>query len=149
MFCCLPCGNRHFRSPRWTLGIVLSNSPRWFFPQPLISSSHSCQISTCPPPPPCWIFLERSSANLWSSLSLKFSPLSYSVVQILAALVFPDCQLCLFSSRSLVSWIPSAFPLSALQCGDSPKAVHWHKCRPHFICFFSLRIDQETEAQRC
>lgn len=91
---------------RWTLGMVLSNPFRQFFPQTQMISSHLCANQYLAQ------FLERFSTDLWSSLSVKVSLLVFCCIH---SSCFGLSRLSVFSTQG-VSWLP---PLDSLSLGCS------------------------------
>lgn len=115
---------------RWTLGMVLSNPFRWFFPQTQMISSHLCANQYLAQ------FLERFSTDLWSSLSVKVSLLVFCCIH---SSCFGLSRLSVFSTQG-VSWLP---PLDSLSLGCSLEILSRQYTGTNvdlfLICFLSLK----------
>lgn len=112
-------------------GTVNSTPLRRFYPQPDLHYFLTWL---------CWSVLNwihRGDPLLVSNVSAQLSPLWYSVLQTLVALVSMDLQICLLNSES-----PSGSHWVLLPCAvasKSPKTGGWGNRRAHLAYFPSLR----------
>lgn len=117
--------NWHFFSLVWVSGTVSSNPVGWFFPQPLILSSHTCMIQY-------YTYAKYSRVS-----SAAFRVLSLSSL-LLSGIMFGELELpwftWTFSSSPHNPVSPSRSPLPVHWPGNSFKAVSWGNYRARLSC---------------